>query len=204
MPRGIFITFEGGEGAGKTTQLRELQQKLEKAGKIVVATREPGGTPGAEAIRKLLVNGEAYKWDGLTETLLHFAARRDHVQKLIEPALTEGNWVLCDRFYDSTYAYQGYGHGMDLRAIDILRQAVIRNLKPDVTFLLDLPVEEGFKRVQATQSYEKLPREFHEKLRQGFLTMAKNEPKRFVVVDATQSAEKVAETIWNRISSDLK
>jgi dTMP kinase len=204
MPRGIFITFEGGEGAGKSTQLRVLREKLEKAGKTVVATREPGGTPGAEALRKLLVNGEAYEWDGLTETLLHFAARRDHVQKLIEPALNEGSWVLCDRFYDSTYAYQGYGHGIDLKAIDVLRMAVIRNLKPDITFLLDLPVEEGFKRVQTAQSYEKLPREFHEKLRQGFLAMAKNEPKRFEVIDATQSAEKVAETIWDRVKSVLK
>jgi dTMP kinase len=204
MPRGIFITFEGGEGAGKTSQLRNLREKLEKAGKKVVATREPGGTPGAEALRKLLVNGEAYEWDGLTETLLHFAARRDHVQKLIEPALAEGSWVLCDRFYDSTYAYQGYGHGMDVKMIDGLRNIVIGDLKPDLTFLLDLPVEEGFKRVQAAQSYEKLPREFHEKLRQGFLAMAKNEPKRFVVVDATQSAEKVAETIGDRVKSVLK
>jgi dTMP kinase len=201
MPPGLFITFEGGEGAGKTTQLRVLREKLEKAGKTVVATREPGGTPGAEALRKLLVNGEAYEWDGATETLLHFAARRDHVEKLIKPALQEGSVVLCDRFFDSTYAYQGYGHGQDMKFIDTIRAAVINDLKPDLTFLLDLPVEEGFKRVQAQQSYEKLPREFHERLRQGFLDMAKKEPKRFVVVDATQNAEKVAETVWNAVKS---
>lgn len=204
MPRGIFITFEGGEGAGKTTQLRLLQEKLEKSGKTVVATREPGGTPGAEALRKLLVNGDAYDWDALTETLLQFAARRDHVQKLIEPALVEGSAVLCDRFYDSTYAYQGCGQGMDAKAIDAIRKAVIGELKPDITFLLDLPVEEGLKRTQAQQRYERLPPEFHERLRQGFLTMAKAEPKRFVIINAAQDAEKVAEEVWIATQKRLK
>ncbi|HVY12719.1 MAG TPA: dTMP kinase, partial [Alphaproteobacteria bacterium] len=124
MSSGLFITFEGGEGAGKTTQLRLLREKLEKAGKPVVATREPGGTPGAEALRKLLVNGDAFEWDALTETLLHFAARRDHIEKLIKPALDEGSAVLCDRFYDSTMAYQGYGQGLDLKIIETLRHMV--------------------------------------------------------------------------------
>ena len=204
MTRGFFISFEGGEGAGKTTQLRLLTDKLQKARKVVVATREPGGTPGAEAIRKLLVNGDAYEWDAHTETLLHFAARRDHVEKLIKPALDEGSFVLCDRFFDSTYAYQGYGQGLDLNTLDAVRAATIGDLKPDLTLLLDLPAEEGLKRAQEQQRYERLPLPFHEKLRRGFLTMAKAEPNRTKLIDATQSAEKVAGNVWALVKAAAK
>ncbi len=203
MTRGIFITLEGGEGAGKTTQLRSLRERLEKSGKNVIASREPGGTPGAEALRKLLVNGDAYNWDAVTETLLHFAARRDHVEKLIRPALEEGAVVLCDRFADSTLAYQGHGHGLDLKIVEAIRDATIGGLKPDLTFLLDLPAEEGLKRAARSQSYERLPLEFHQCLRDGFRTMARAEPERFVVVDATQSAEKVTEILLSEIKKRL-
>lgn len=203
MAKGLFITFEGGEGAGKTTQLRLLKEKLEKAGRTVLATREPGGTPGAEAIRKLLVNGDAYEWNAETEVLLHFAARCDHVEKLINPGLEEGSIVISDRFYDSTYAYQGYGQGFDLKKLDAVRTTMIGDIKPDITFLLDLPVDIGMKRVTEQQRYERLPVEFHEKLRQGFLTLAKAEPNRIKTVDATQSAENVAAAVWAEVQKKL-
>jgi dTMP kinase len=203
VAKGLFITFEGGEGAGKTTQLRLLKEKLEKAGRTVLATREPGGTPGAEAIRKLLVNGDAYEWNAETEVLLHFAARCDHVEKLINPGLEEGSIVISDRFYDSTYAYQGYGQGFDLKKLDAVRTTMIGDIKPDITFLLDLPVDIGMKRVTEQQRYERLPVEFHEKLRQGFLTLAKAEPNRIKTVDATQSAENVAAAVWAEVQKKL-
>src|ERR1043166_7844182 len=146
MAKGKFITFEGGEGAGKSTQAGRLKARLEETGKRVVLTREPGGSEGAEAIRKLLVEGETHRWDALTEVFLLSAARRDHVLKTIRPALTRGQWVICDRFYDSTAAYQGYGQGVKLSVIDQLRRKAINRLQPDLTLLLDMPVETGLAR----------------------------------------------------------
>jgi dTMP kinase len=203
MPRGVFITFEGGEGAGKTTQLQRLRARLEQSGKQVVTTREPGGSPGAEAIRKLLVEGDVNRWGPLTETMLHFAARRDHVEKVITPALNQGKWVLSDRFFDSTYAYQGYGQGLDKKAIDLLRRLSIGTLKPDLTFMLDLPADVGLKRAAAAQRYERMGLPFHEKLRQGFLQMAKKEPRRFVVIDAALDIETVTRLIGEAVEKRI-
>jgi dTMP kinase len=203
MPRGLFITLEGGEGAGKTTQIRRLKARLEEAGRKVVVTREPGGSTGAEAIRKLLVEGEASQWSPLTETLLLYAARRDHVEKVIEPALARGDVVICDRFYDSTTAYQGYGQGLDIKVIRNIRRLSIGNLKPHITFLLDLPVEEGLKRAAVQQRYEKMGEAFHKKLRKGFLALAKLEPKRIRKINAAQSMEKVEAAMWKEIRNRL-
>ena len=145
---GHFITFEGGEGAGKSTHVRLLADALRGAGVGVVETREPGGSPGAEQIRELLIHGEVARWDAMTEALLHFAARRDHVARVIRPALASGDWVLCDRFADSTMAYQGYGHGLALEAIEQLYALTVGALAPDLTVILDLPVGEGLRRAE--------------------------------------------------------
>ena len=141
-----FITFEGGEGAGKTTQIRRLSAHLGTLGQAVLQTREPGGSPGAECIRALLVEGEPDRWDSETEALLHFAARRDHLVKTIAPALKAGTWVLCDRFADSTTAYQGYGHGVSREGLEQLYALVSEGRRPDLTFMLDLAVELGLAR----------------------------------------------------------
>jgi dTMP kinase len=196
MTRGLFISFEGGEGAGKTTQIQRLKARLAATGKQVVTTREPGGTSGAEAIRKLLVEGDAYNWDSTTEALLHFAARRDHVTKVIAPALEKGAIVISDRFFDSTYAYQGYGQGLDTGLIDRLRELAIGDLKPDITLVLDLPSEKGLERASVQQRYERMGLPFHERLRQGFLAMSAKEPARFHVINAAQSIESVEQAIW--------
>ncbi len=198
--RGVFITLEGGEGAGKTTQIARLKSRLESKGKTVITTREPGGSVGAEAIRKLLVEGDTHRWDAMTEALLLFAARRDHVEKVILPALSKGEWVISDRFYDSSYAYQGYGQGLELTKLDELRKLSIGDMKPDVTFILDLQVEVGLKRAAVEQRYERMGIPFHEKLRAGFLSIAKAEPARVKVIDASQSVEGVENAIYQHIS----
>ena len=183
-----FITLEGGEGAGKSTQARRLAEGLRGIGLDTLLTREPGGSPGAEEIRALLVQGAAGRWDPLTETLLHFAARRDHLIKTIRPALAAGRWVVCDRFADSTRAYQGFGLGLDRRVIETLYEMVVGTDTPDLTLILDLPVEEGLRRASgrghAETRYEDMDRAFHERLRQGFLEIAREEPDRCVVIDA--------------------
>lgn len=190
-----FISYEGGEGTGKSTQLGLFLGYLESSGIDAIATREPGGAPGAEDIRKLLVEGEPGRWDAITETLLHFAARRDHLARVIEPALAKGQWVVSDRFADSTYAYQGYGHGVELALIDGLYRMVAGNLKPDLTLILDLDVDEGLRRatgrVSGEDRYENMDREFHERLRQGFLAIARGDPERCKLIDATGSADEV-------------
>ena len=145
-PSGRFITLEGGEGAGKSTQIARLKAWLEGRGKTVVATREPGGSAGAEMIRKLLVEGPAERWDGQTEALLHFAARREHLRTTVWPALASGAWVVSDRFADSTRAYQGYGHGLDLATIERLYEVAVGDFRPDLTLILDLPIETGLPR----------------------------------------------------------
>ena len=140
---GRFITLEGGEGAGKSTQIARLKGWLEGRGRNVVATREPGGSPGAEMIRKLLVEGPVERWDGTTEALLHFAARREHLRSIVWPALARGDWVVSDRFADSTLAYQGYGHGVDRSIFDELYKVAVGDFRPDLTLILDLPIEIG-------------------------------------------------------------
>jgi len=212
--RGLFITLEGGEGAGKSTQSRRLKSALEQMGRDVVLTREPGGTPEAEKIRDLLVQRDGGNWTPMAECLLFFAARQMHVETLIKPSLEDGKIVICDRFTDSTIAYQGYGHGFDLPTIRGVEQLSLGNFKPDLTFILDLPVTDGLSRSlkqkdvsqgkeNTEDRFEKLKQDFHEKLRQGFLTIAVNEPERCVVVDATQSADAVFDCIWGRLQNAL-
>jgi dTMP kinase len=205
---GRFITFEGGEGAGKSTHVRLLAATLRSTGLGVVETREPGGSPGAEEIRQLLIHGEVGRWDAMTETLLHFAARRDHVGRVIRPALKKGEWVLSDRFADSTMAYQGYGHGLGRRPIEQLYQLTVGDLAPDLTVILDLPVEEGLRRAEARRDggsrYERMDRAFHERLRAGFLEIAEREPGRCLVVDARPSVDAVEQALRDAVGQRLK
>lgn len=212
--KGLFITLEGGEGAGKSTQSRRLKSALEDAGRNVVLTREPGGTPEAEKIRDLLVQRDGGNWTPMAECLLFFAARQMHVETLIKPAIAAGKIVICDRFTDSTIAYQGYGHGFDIPTIRQIEHLTLGGFKPDITFLLDLPVAEGLSRSlrqkdvssgreNTEDRFEKLQREFHEKLRQGFLTIAKEDAKRCMIIDALKSADDVYELIWGRVQNAL-
>lgn len=194
-----FITLEGGEGAGKSTQARRLVDGLKATGLDPLLTREPGGSPGAEQIRALLVEGAAGRWDPLTETLLHFAARRDHLTKTIRPALAAGRWVVCDRFADSTRAYQGFGLGLDREVIEMLYRQVVGDDAPDLTLILDLPVEEGLRRTatrtHAETRYERMNEAFHQRLREGFLTLAREDPRRCVVIDASRDVDAVQSAI---------
>lgn len=196
MARGLFITLEGGEGSGKSTQAKRLCAALEALGHEITITREPGGSPGAEAIRSLLVTGAADRWDGMTEALLLFAARRDHVERTIRPALESGHIVICDRFTDSTMAYQGYGHDLGRKTVEQLSELVLGDFKPDLTLILDLPVEDGLKRAISRggdeQRYEDMDVAFHHRLRDGFLDIAKREPDRCWVIDSKGSEEEVA------------
>ena len=205
--RGRFITFEGGEGGGKSTQVKNLAARLRAAGEDVLETREPGGSPGAEEIRGLLVNGAPERWDAVSELLLHFAARRAHLRETVVPALADGRWVLCDRFADSTMAYQGYGHGLGREPVLALYDLVVGGRRPDVTVILDLPVDEGLTRAAARSGggdrYERMDRAFHERLRGGFLDIAKREPERCVLVDATQPIDAVASAVWDSVSDRL-
>lgn len=198
MSRGIFITFEGGEGAGKSTQVRRLARTLETFGLTVTETREPGGTPLAEAIRGLILTHEAASEEGLTQALLFAAARRDHVLRVIRPALAAGNVVLCDRFADSTRAYQGGKVGA--AALDQAIALGTDGLTPDLTFLLDLPPDLGLERARSRlaavqDTFERSNLAFHREVRQRFLAIARAEPGRIIVIDATQDEAGVAEAI---------
>ncbi|MEP0337667.1 MAG: dTMP kinase [Alphaproteobacteria bacterium] len=212
MTTGKFITFEGGEGGGKSTQLGLLAKVLEDAGIEVLTTREPGGTPGAEDIRNLLVRGTIDRWPPVAEVLLHFAARVDHVEKSILPALESGAWVLCDRFTDSTLAYQGGGHGLGLQRIQALKEDILGDFQPDLTLILDIPVEEGlaraFGRAGAEDRYERMDLGFHTRIRDTFLAIAEAEPGRCAVVDATGTVDDVQREICaavsHRLGADLK
>ncbi|MEA2808872.1 MAG: dTMP kinase [Rhodospirillaceae bacterium] len=204
---GRFITLEGGEGAGKSTQITRLKGWLEGRGRTVVATREPGGSPGAEMIRKLLVEGPVERWDGRTEALLHFAARREHLRSIVWPALKRGDWVISDRFADSTLAYQGYGHGVDRRIFDELYKVAVGDFRPDLTLILDLPIEAGLLRAAARRGaetrYESLPRDFHARVRAGFLEIATQDPKRCVMIDATADIDTTAAAIARVVGERL-
>ena len=207
MSRGRFITFEGGEGTGKSTQVRLLASALTHAGADVAQTREPGGSPSAEEIRTLLVTGAADRWSPMAETLLFYAARVEHWRQVIEPALTRGAHVLCDRFADSTMAYQSYAGGLDRKLIDDLHRLTMANAAPDLTLVLDLPVEEGLRRASARRGdetrFERKGREFHERLRQGFLDIAKREQKRCAVIDAAQPIERVHAAVLAAVKARL-
>lgn len=196
--RGRFITLEGGEGAGKTTQRGLLAALIRATGREVVETREPGGEPGAEAIRALLVGGEPGRWEPLAETLLHYAARAQHVARVIEPALARGAWVISDRFADSTAVYQGAGQGVPAATIAAIAAATLGGFSPDLTLVLDIPVEAGLARAGRrgeTNRYERFDGGFHERIRQGFLAVAAAEPQRCAVIDARLPAAEVAAAI---------
>ena len=187
--RGRFITVEGGDGVGKSTQTRLLAEALAGAGIDLLTTREPGGSPGAEEIRKLLVDGDVGRWDALTEALLHFAARRDHLVRTVWPALEAGRWVVADRFADSTLAYQGYGQGLEGATVETLYRLTVGDFAPDLTLILDLPAEVGRSRAADRSAgkhrYERMDLSFHRRLREGFLDIARHEPLRCVVIDAS-------------------
>ncbi|MFQ5784960.1 MAG: dTMP kinase [Alphaproteobacteria bacterium] len=195
MAKGRFITIEGADGVGKSTQARRLCIALREHGEVVLCTREPGGSPGAEAIRGLLVQGEPARWDAMTEALLHFAARRDHLTNTVRPALARGDWVVSDRFADSTVAYQGYAQGLGREAVAKLYDMVVGDLMPDLTLILDLPVDAGLARADRRggddDRYERMDPGFHEKLRNGFLEIARAEPGRCVMIDASADADTV-------------
>lgn len=210
--QGKFITLEGGEGAGKSTQVVRLSAFLRAKGIDVCETREPGGTPGAEAIRSLLVEGEPGRWTPMTEALLHSAARTDHLARLVRPALAAGTWVICDRFTDSTLAYQGYGHNLGVKRISALNDLVSEGLKPDLTLILDISPEDGLARARhrgqegvngAEDRYERMDRSFHDRLRAGFIAIAEAEADRCVIINAAADTENVASQIAAAVSERL-
>lgn len=204
---GFFITFEGGEGSGKTTQINRLSSFLSEQGHRVVSTREPGGTPEAEKIRNFLVKRDGGDWSPEAECLLLYAARSMHVQRVIKPALADGKIVISDRFSDSTLAYQGYGHGYDLGKIKALDDLILQGFKPDLTIVLDIPAQEGVVRStrrlaeesavidRMEDRFEQLDLSFHEKLRQGFLEIAKTNSERCHVIDARQPLDLVSDSV---------
>jgi len=197
-----FIVFEGGEGAGKSTQVQRLAEALRARGEDVVTTREPGGSPGAEAIRALLVSGDTARWSPETEALLINAARMDHLDRTIRPALARGQWVICDRFADSTMAYQGYGMDVDRAWLEELRKRVVRSDEPGLTLIFDLPVEVGLGRAVASQRYEKMGRAFHDKLRSAFQDIAAaKDGRRRVVIDASKSQDEVARQVLDAVAA---
>jgi dTMP kinase len=200
MSHGRLITFEGGEGTGKSTQAARLADRLARAGREVVRTREPGGSAGAEAIRRLIVRGEVDRWSPISEVLLLYAARSDHVERIIVPALARGAIVVCDRFADSTRAYQGAASLGPLELIMTLEKFVLRDVKPDLTVVLDVPVETGLARAAARRGtetrFEAKGAAFHKRLRRAFLAIAAAEPERCVVIDAAPSAAEVEAAVW--------
>lgn len=204
--RGRFITFEGGEGAGKSTQVRMLTNRLKAAGRQVIATREPGGSPGAEAIRNLLVEGATDRWAPLPETLLFLAARSDHVARTIEPSLAAGHWVICDRFADSTAVYQGVVRGFGIERVQALQQLTV-TITPDLTFVLDIDPRDGLARTHrrpvGEDRFERFDASFHLRLREAFLDIARSEPDRCIVVDSSQSPDIVAQQIWRTVEARL-
>ncbi len=203
--KGLFITFEGGEGAGKSAQISRFAAYLREQGQEVITTREPGGTEIGKEIRRLLVEGDKDKFDEITEILLFYADRRIDLTKVIRPAMEEGKIVLSDRFNDSTIAYQYYGSNKfaDRKIMDNLYQIVAKDFKPDITFLLDIDVKAGlersFKKAQTMINkelrFENVDIGFHERLRKGYLELARQEPERFIVIDASGSIDEVTEKI---------
>lgn len=205
--RGRFITFEGGEGAGKTTQIQLLAEWLEGKGLEVVCTREPGGTRGAEIIRELLLTGDADRWPPMTEALLMTAARTDHVSRVIEPALQAGKWVVCDRFSDSTRAYQGSAGNLGRDAMTDLQKIALGDFQPDLTFILDLDVAAGAARVDARADgktrFDARDAAFHQAVREAFLAIAREEPGRCALIDAGQPLDAVQQAIRRTADSRL-
>jgi dTMP kinase len=211
--KGIFITLEGGDGTGKSTQIKLLHQALAAAGVDTLTTREPGGTPQAERIRTLLLQRDSGSFDPMTEALLLFAARREHLVSKIWPALEKGQWVISDRFADSSRAFQGYGMGLDLQVIENLYQMVAGKFQPDLTFIFDIDPEAGINRslsrsqvtpnkAESTEDrYERMGLEFHRRLRKGFLEIAKAFPARCVIIDAAQDIKVVHRQLLKVVST---
>jgi len=206
MKLGKFLTLEGGEGAGKSTQMAYVETALKNAGKTVRVTREPGGTELSEAIRHLLLDHRQTSMCDDTELLLMFAARAQHIAELIKPALERGEWVLCDRFTDATYAYQGGGRGIDMARIAMLEDWVQGDLRPDLTLLLDIPVETGLTRAGKRgelDRFEREKRDFFERVREAYLDLANQHPSRYRIIDASQSISQVQEQINGILESVL-
>ena len=206
MTRGRFITLEGGEGAGKTVQAARLRDALEARGVGTVLTREPGGSPGAEEIRRLLVSGPVERWEPLAEAMLHAAARRDHLLHTIEPALERGDWVISDRFVDSMIVYQGYGQGAGLDVLERISDLSLGGFEPELTVVLDIPVAEGLRRAGAragSNRYERMGTDFHETVRRGFLARAERDEGRYAVVDATADPDTVGRAIQKIVAARL-
>jgi len=207
VTHGRFITFEGGEGTGKSTQVARLVKRLRARDLEVVQTREPGGSAGAEDIRNIALNGDAERWSPMTETLLMFAARSDHLERTIRPALGAGRWVVCDRFADSSRAYQGVGGGTPAAFIEALDAAIVGETQPDLTLVFDLPVSVGLERAFGRglfeTRFESKGLEFHERLRRGFLDVAARHPERCVVIDAEGDQDAVEARVWAAIEARL-
>ncbi len=213
MTKGLFITFEGGEGAGKSTQIKLLADYLEKKGKNIVLTREPGGTPGADEIRALLTTGDANRWDKKTELFLFMAARSNHLVKKIWPAMEKGDIVISDRFFDSSLAYQCYGYGYDAdfyQESQMLYRCVAGDFMPDLTLLLDIDPEIGIHRSATRagenieQRFEKKGIAFHQNIRNGYLQLAKTYPNRYKIINANQSVEMVQNDIAQVVDTYIK
>ena len=197
--QGRFITFEGGEGTGKSTQAKRLAAALDARKIATVVTREPGGSPGAEEIRALLVKGDPGRWNPLTEILLFYAARADHTDRTIKPALAAGKWVICDRYSDSSYAYQGGGRGLNRETVRRIEAIAIDDFKPDLTLILDMDPELGLKRsITRTNSetrFEEMDIAFHTRMRKAFLDIARRNPDRCIVIPADQDVDAVADAV---------
>jgi len=206
---GLFITFEGGEGTGKSTHIKRLAERLKSRTPELLVTREPGGTPEAEAVRALLVSGEASRWTATAEALLNYAAREAHLVQAIRPALARGGLVLCDRFMDSTRAYQGYAGNCAMTFIDALEEAIVGATRPDLTLIFDLDPQAGLQRAKARTSavdenrYERKGPEFHQRVREGFLAIARGDPKRCRIIDASGPVETVSAQVWALASEAL-
>ena len=207
--RGRFITFEGGEGSGKSTQIKTLADRLNAAKLRAIVTREPGGSPGAEIIRHLVLSGMGKLLGSEAETLLFAAARDDHVRTVIQPALNQGIWVLCDRFSDSTRAYQGSVGKVSPAVLNAMERVTIGDLKPDLTIILDVPVEVGLKRAAARRGgaapdrFESEDLKFHQDLRDAYREIAGAEPARCVLIDASRSMNEIADEIWTKVYARL-
>jgi len=213
MAAGRFITFEGGEGSGKSTQARRLAERLAACGIETVVTREPGGSPFSEALRTLILDPETPPHSALSEALLFYAARADHLEKTIRPALNAGRWVICDRFSDSTRVYQSEAGGLPAEVFDALEEMVVAPTTPDLTLILDLPAELGLGRAHGRRlsaasegpadAYEKRDLTYHWKLREAFAEIARAEPDRCVLVDAAAEEAAVADAVWRAVETRL-
>jgi len=211
MSAGKFITFEGGEGAGKSTHVAGLSSRLRNGGWTVLETREPGGTNEAEALRTLLVSGDPGRWSAEAETLLNYAARDSHLNGVIRPALRKGSWVVCDRYMDSTRAYQGVAGGVDEEIISILERTIVGDTLPDLTFILDLDPQMGLARaarrenaeVAGEDRFESKGLAFHRVLREAFRQIAQDNDKRCVLIDAAKPLDEITEMIWQTVVTRL-